>query len=65
MQERLTALLTHWQSGTVPAVPPLNGFPLLLTYILWHRRVSERLAIAAATTPPMPYHLLKLAEARW
>jgi Class II Aldolase and Adducin N-terminal domain len=25
----------------------------------------ERLAIAAATTPPMPYHLLKLAEARW
>ena len=27
--------------------------------------VHERLAIAAATTPPMPYRLLKLAEARW
>ena len=29
------------------------------------KTVYERLAIAAAATPPMPYRLLKLAEARW
>ena len=29
------------------------------------KTIHERLAIAAATTPPMPYRLLKLAEARW
>ena len=29
------------------------------------KTIHERLAIAAATTPPMPCHLLKLAEARW
>src|SRR4051794_14063026 len=29
------------------------------------KTIYERLAIAAATTPPMPYRLLKLAEARW
>jgi hypothetical protein len=27
--------------------------------------IHERLAIAATTTPPMPYRLLKLAEPRW
>jgi hypothetical protein len=27
--------------------------------------IHQRLAVAAATTPPMPYRLLKLAEARW
>jgi ISXO2-like transposase domain len=27
--------------------------------------IHERLAVAATTTPPMPYRLLKLAEARW
>jgi hypothetical protein len=32
-------------------------------YVL--KTIHERLAIAAATTPPMPYRLLKLAEARW
>ena len=29
------------------------------------KTIHERLAIAATTTPPMPYRLLKLAEARW
>ena len=29
------------------------------------KTIHERLAIAATTTPPMPYHLLKLAEPRW
>jgi hypothetical protein len=29
------------------------------------RTIHERLAIAAMATPPMPYRLLKLAEARW
>jgi hypothetical protein len=29
------------------------------------KSIHERLAIAAAATPPMPYRLLKLAEARW
>jgi hypothetical protein len=29
------------------------------------QRIHERLAIAATTTPPMPYRILKLAEARW
>jgi hypothetical protein len=29
------------------------------------KTIYERLAIAAAATPPMPYRLLKLAEARW
>ena len=29
------------------------------------KAIHERLAIAAAATPPMPYRLLKLAEARW
>src|SRR4029077_2372046 len=29
------------------------------------KSIHERLAIAATTTPPMPYHLLKLAEPRW
>jgi diketogulonate reductase-like aldo/keto reductase len=29
------------------------------------KTVHERLAIAATTTPPMPYRILKLAEARW
>src|SRR5205085_5508396 len=29
------------------------------------KTIHERLAIAAAATPPMPYRLLKLAEARW
>ena len=32
-------------------------------YVL--KTTRERLAIAAMTTPPMPYRLLKLAEARW
>jgi hypothetical protein len=32
-------------------------------YIL--KTIHERLAIAATTTPPMPYRLLKLAETRW
>src|ERR1700722_18483393 len=27
--------------------------------------IHQRLAVAAATTPPMPYRLLKLAEPRW
>jgi hypothetical protein len=27
--------------------------------------IHQRLAVATATTPPMPYRLLKLAEARW
>ena len=29
------------------------------------KTIYERLAIAAAATPPMPYRLLKPAEARW
>ena len=29
------------------------------------KTIHERLAIAAAATPPMPYRLLKLVEARW
>jgi hypothetical protein len=29
------------------------------------KTIHERLAIAAVATPPMPYRLLKLAEARW
>ena len=29
------------------------------------KTIHERLAIAATTTPPTPYRLLKLAEARW
>jgi hypothetical protein len=29
------------------------------------KTIYERLAIAATGTPPMPYRLLKLAEARW
>ena len=29
------------------------------------KTIYERMAIAAAATPPMPYRLLKLAEARW
>jgi hypothetical protein len=32
-------------------------------YVL--KTIHERLAIAATTTTPMPYRLLKLAEARW
>src|SRR5215210_383317 len=29
------------------------------------KTIYERLAVAAAATPPMPYRFLKLAEARW
>ena len=29
------------------------------------KAIHEQLAITAAATPPMPYRLLKLAEARW
>jgi len=29
------------------------------------RCIHERLAIAATTTPPMPYRLLKIGRARW
>ena len=29
------------------------------------KTIHERLAIAAAATPPTPYRLLKLAPARW
>jgi len=29
------------------------------------KTIHQRLAIAAAATPPIPYRLLKLAEARW
>jgi hypothetical protein len=29
------------------------------------KTIHKRLAIAATATPPMPYRLLKLAEARW
>jgi hypothetical protein len=29
------------------------------------KTIHERLAVAAATTPPMPHWLLKMAEARW
>ena len=49
-----------------------NHLPRYLGAFAWrfNRRfvletIHERLAMAAATTPPMPYRLLKLAEARW
>src|SRR5262249_42721297 len=53
-------------------VVPRIHFPSR-TNLFWRNAIGatgfhaghERLTIAATTTPPMPYRLLKLAEARW
>ena len=48
----------HLRATSVPSPGASNR-----RYVL--KTIHERLAIAATTTPPMPYRLLKLAEARW
>jgi hypothetical protein len=39
------------------------AWPFNRRYVL--KTIHERLTTAATTTPPMPYRLLKFAEARW
>ena len=58
-----------------PGHPPVVGakhLPRYLGAFAWRfnrrfvlKTIHERLAVAATTTPPMPYRLLKLAEAGW
>src|SRR5215510_3160945 len=43
----------------------LGAFAWLFNRRFVLKTIHERLAIAATTTPPTPYLLLKLAEARW
>ena len=51
--------------GSTHPTSYLNAFARRFNRRIVLKSIHERLAIAATTTPPMPYHLLKLAEARW
>jgi hypothetical protein len=58
-------LATHRQVGAKHLPRYLGAFAWRFNRRFVLKTIHERLAIAATTTPPMPYRLLKLAEARW
>ena len=58
-------LATHRVVGAKHLPRYLGAFAWRFNRRFVLKTIHERLAIAATTTPPMPYRLLKLAEARW
>ena len=58
-------LATHRQVGAKHLPRYLGAFAWRFNRRFVLKTIHERLAIAATTTPPIPYRLLKLAEARW
>jgi hypothetical protein len=58
-------LATHRAVGAKHLPRYLGAFAWRFNRRFVLKTIHERLAIAATTTPPMPYRLLKLAEARW
>jgi len=58
-------LATHRVVGAKHLPRYLGAFAWRFNRRFVLKSIHERLAIAATTTPPMPYPLLKLAEARW
>ena len=56
---------THRAVGAKHLPRDLGAFAWRFNRRFILKTIHERLAIAATTTPPMPYPLLKLAEARW
>ena len=58
-------LATHRAVGAKHLPRYLGAFAWRFNRRFILKTIHERLAIAATTTPPMPYPLLKLAEARW
>src|SRR5690349_17083023 len=58
-------LATHRAVGAKHLPRYLGAFAWRFNRRFVLKTIYERLAIAAAATPPMPYPLLKLAEARW
>jgi hypothetical protein len=58
-------LATHRAVGTKHLPRYLGAFAWRFNRRFILKTIHERLAIAATATPPMPYRLLKLAEARW
>jgi signal transduction histidine kinase len=58
-------LATHRAVGAKHLPRYLGAFAWRFNRRFVLKMIHERLAIAATTTPPMPYRLLKLAEARW
>ena len=58
-------LVTHRVVGAKHLPRYLGAFAWRFNRRFVLKTIHERLAIAATATPPMPYRLLKLAEARW
>ena len=58
-------LATHRVVGAKHLPRYLGAFAWRFNRRFVLKTIHARLAIAATTTPPMPYRLLKLAEARW
>jgi ISXO2-like transposase domain len=58
-------LATHRAVGAKHLPRYLGAFAWRINRRFVLSTIHQRLAVAAATTPPMPYRLLKLAEARW
>ncbi len=58
-------LATHRVVGAKHLPRYLGAFAWRFNRRFVLKTIHERLAVAATTTPPMPYRLLKLAEARW
>jgi hypothetical protein len=58
-------LATHRAVGAKHLPRYLGAFAWRFNRRFVLKTIHERLAIAATTTPPMPYRLLKLAEPRW
>jgi hypothetical protein len=58
-------LATHRVVGAKHLPRYLGAFAWRFNRRFVLKTIHQRLAVAAATTPPMPYRLLKLAEARW
>jgi len=58
-------LATHRVVGAKHLPRYLGAFAWRFNRRFVLKTIHERLAIAATATPPMPYRLLKLAEARW
>jgi hypothetical protein len=58
-------LATHRAVEAKHLPPYLGAFAWRFNRRYLLKTIHERLIIAATTTPPMPYRLLKLAETRW
>ncbi len=58
-------LATHRAVGAKYLPRYLGAFAWRFNRRFALKAIHEHLAVAATTTPPMPYRLLKLAEAQW